>query len=855
VTKTIVITSGKGGVGKTTISVNTALELSRQGCRTCLFDADFGLANVDILLGLQPEKTLEDVINGEKNLEDIIMHSEAGVDIIPGSSGIEKIANLTPDKIAELVSAFSQLAGYDYFLIDTSSGISKGVISFCLAGTETIVVITSESTSLIDAYSLLKVMAANGYQGTVKVLVNKCLDIPTSKKTYLRFKKAVDIYLNIKVAFAGIVLHDPNIEKALKDQKPLLSRFPDSVASQCVRSVVSILLSNKSLEQGTADFGAFWKHYFDLFSENLSIPENPQDSSEANEPPSSVKRDENRRSPDTSIDSESEAIDADEELVIPSPSVKATPKNMIEQPPQQEIRENTAEDVTHLSKVEQPREDEREAPPSRYLDKDIPTTIPEMTNLASPLPILAKCLDLLGKGALSQSDLMEFFTCDPALMLRVLQIFGSLKQRRGQRLRSIRQVLLEVGPELLSSLLTQATLQRALSNQATADTNFANQFWYHSYKTALVAQHIARAIEYPYPDEAFFAGLIHDIGRLSLQSNSPELYKQFPDSFHQDEQLLEAEKKAFGVHHAELGAATLRDWHVNSFISDAVQYHTESPATIETAFDLVKIVYVASRLTQFEPEKNEDTIELGISLLQLSQSELQSCISQSEAKVVQSAAYFKIPLTREMDTKTIKETQDDFRDQAMEYSLLQGMLPSPVPKRSLSQIITRIHQGLSILFNIQQAICLLPDEQLSCLQAVGYPNCWAEEILSDITFSFQSAKSAILEAFSTSTVKFVTANDPAKKLPLGDKQLISYFGSCGLVCVPMVENGKSVGVIILGLQEDELAKSKKLQRRFVQFGAQSARNLLALERVAGLGDTKSQSSSAQMRDIKKDLFC
>ena len=91
-TKTIVITSGKGGVGKTTISVNTALELSRQGCRTCLFDADFGLANVDILLGLQPEKTLNDVICGDQNLEDIILHSEAGIDIIPGSSGIEKIA-------------------------------------------------------------------------------------------------------------------------------------------------------------------------------------------------------------------------------------------------------------------------------------------------------------------------------------------------------------------------------------------------------------------------------------------------------------------------------------------------------------------------------------------------------------------------------------------------------------------------------------------------------------------------------------------------------------------------------------------------------------------------------------------
>ena len=149
-TKTIVITSGKGGVGKTNISVNTALELAKRDYRTCLFDADFGLANVDIILGLHPEKTLNDVIYGDKNLEDIILHSEAGIDIIPGSSGIEKIANLTSDKISELVSAFSQLSEYDYFLIDTSSGISKSVISFCLAGTETFVVITSEATSLLS---------------------------------------------------------------------------------------------------------------------------------------------------------------------------------------------------------------------------------------------------------------------------------------------------------------------------------------------------------------------------------------------------------------------------------------------------------------------------------------------------------------------------------------------------------------------------------------------------------------------------------------------------------------------------------------------------------------------------------
>ena len=800
-TKTIVITSGKGGVGKTTISVNTAIELSRRSCRTCLFDADFGLANVDILLGLQPENTLEDVISGEKKLEDIIMHSDAGIDIIPGSSGIEKIANLAPDKIAELVTAFSQLVGYDYFLIDTSSGISKGVISFCLAATETIVIITSEATSLIDAYSLIKVMAANGYRGTVKVLVNKCSDVPAAKKIYLRFKKAVDIYLNINVALAGIVLADHNIEDALVDQEPVLSRFPDSVASQCIRTVVSILLSNKSLEHDSTDFGVFWKQYFDLSSANLSIPEEPQDSSEA--------------------------------VITPAPSDMATQQRSAEQQPQPEIRENKAKDLSPLPPIKQSREETRKA--RMVQDGDIPVPPPrrilEMAAPVSHRPLLAKGLELLGKGALSKGELTEIFTCDPALMLRVLRIFYAGKQRQGQRLTNIREVLEEVGQELLFSLLSHTTLQNALSDQTGKDRRFVNQFWFHSYETAVIAQHIACLIKYPYPEEAFIAGLIHDTGRLSLQQYSPELYNTFPDSFPQDERLIEAEKKAFGVHHAELAAAALRDWQVNSFISDAVQYQTESMATITTAFDLVKILYVASRVTNLAPEKNEAAVELGFSLLQLSPAQIQSCIAQAEAKVAQTAAYFKVARPYGVDAKSIGESQDDFRNQATEYSLLQAILPSPEPKRSRAQIIARIHQGLYIVFNIQQAICLFPDEQSSSLQAVGYPNCWAEEFLSDITFSYHSLTSGVVEAFSTTTIKFITANDPGRKRPLCDKQLISCFGSFALACVPMVQGGKSVGVIIVGLKEDDVAANINLQGRLEQFAAQSARNLLASRMV------------------------
>ena len=137
--RVITVTSGKGGVGKTNISANLALCLARQGFRTCLFDADLGLANINILLGLYPEYDLGDVILNEKTVDDIIIKDFKGIDIIPGSSGVDKMADLGPEKLDYLIKSFSELDGeYDFFIFDTSAGVSKNVVSFCMTSSEVI---------------------------------------------------------------------------------------------------------------------------------------------------------------------------------------------------------------------------------------------------------------------------------------------------------------------------------------------------------------------------------------------------------------------------------------------------------------------------------------------------------------------------------------------------------------------------------------------------------------------------------------------------------------------------------------------------------------------------------------------
>jgi flagellar biosynthesis protein FlhG len=257
-TRIITITSGKGGVGKTNISVNAALQLAASGHKTCLFDADLGLANVNILLQLNPERNLEDALVDNCSLHDIIIRDYHGIDIIPGSSGIERMANLEPVQIDRLIQSFSQLDVYDIVLFDTSAGISRDVLAFCLASSEVVLVICPEPTSLTDAYSLLKVLTQNKFKGMVKVVMNQCSSVPRAKQAYNKFKETVQKYLHLDLTPLGIVVQDPRVVDAIKAQEPFILRYPQSNAAQCIRHIAENLLKHRPDNLEGQDLATFW---------------------------------------------------------------------------------------------------------------------------------------------------------------------------------------------------------------------------------------------------------------------------------------------------------------------------------------------------------------------------------------------------------------------------------------------------------------------------------------------------------------------------------------------------------------------------------------------------------------------
>lgn len=226
VPRVLAITGGKGGVGKTSLSVNIAIALSRNGSKVCLFDADMGLANINVMLGMHPAYTLEHLFTGEKSIQDIVVEGPEGIHIVPGASGFAQCVDLDVGQQQRLVSSIKSIEPhYDYMLVDTAAGISPTVLHFIAASQIAALVVTPEPTSLTDAFSLVKVLKRRGYKRKVQVIVNMATNSSQAEKVYRRFNHAVNKYLRLRTEYLGSVWMDESMRTAVTLQRPV-ALFP-----------------------------------------------------------------------------------------------------------------------------------------------------------------------------------------------------------------------------------------------------------------------------------------------------------------------------------------------------------------------------------------------------------------------------------------------------------------------------------------------------------------------------------------------------------------------------------------------------------------------------------------------------
>ncbi|MDT8438376.1 MAG: MinD/ParA family protein [Wenzhouxiangellaceae bacterium] len=236
--RVIAVASGKGGVGKTNVSVNLACALAAKRRRVWLLDADFGLANVDVLLGLRVRNTLADVVDGRCALADIVIDGPAGLKIVPAASGVERMANLSLVEARGLIEAFSVLADeLDVLVVDVAAGISHSVMMFAGAAHEVLVVVCDEPASMTDAYALIKVLHQDYGVAQVRILANMVRSEAEGRALYRKLARVTDQYLDVVVRYAGYVPFDDQLRRALRLRQPVLLANPGARASHAFKKL------------------------------------------------------------------------------------------------------------------------------------------------------------------------------------------------------------------------------------------------------------------------------------------------------------------------------------------------------------------------------------------------------------------------------------------------------------------------------------------------------------------------------------------------------------------------------------------------------------------------------------------
>jgi flagellar biosynthesis protein FlhG len=264
--RVIAITSGKGGVGKTNVVGNLAIACQKLGKKVLIFDADLGLANIDIIYGLQPKYNIEDIVKGTKELSEVIVEGPEGVAVIPASSGVQELVHLTEGQKINLLDEFDSLNDtFDILLIDTSAGISANVLYFNLAAAERIVVVTPEPTSITDAYALMKVMHHQHGTKNFLLLPNMVADEREAKAVYENLSSVTARFMGgISIEYAGFIPYDRNLPHAVSRRTPVICSHPDGPAGAGFKTLANHLIKQRERQPVDGSIKFFWKRLMDV---------------------------------------------------------------------------------------------------------------------------------------------------------------------------------------------------------------------------------------------------------------------------------------------------------------------------------------------------------------------------------------------------------------------------------------------------------------------------------------------------------------------------------------------------------------------------------------------------------------
>ena len=263
-TKIITVTSGKGGVGKSNFVVNLAIVLQNKGKKVLIFDADLGMGNDDVLMGIYPKHNIFDIIFTDLEIKDIIVEGTNGVSLIPAGSALSKAQDLEESERKIFLEKLETLDEYDYIIMDTGAGVNKDVLSFIAASEDLIIIITPEPTSLTDGYSLIKATDHYKLKTSAKIIVNKAFTKEDGEETYYKFNRAVSKFLKIDIEYLGCILEDKKLVQSVRQQKPFVVLYPNCDASKDIENIAMKLIGQEIKSVNGAK--GLFKRLFNIFS-------------------------------------------------------------------------------------------------------------------------------------------------------------------------------------------------------------------------------------------------------------------------------------------------------------------------------------------------------------------------------------------------------------------------------------------------------------------------------------------------------------------------------------------------------------------------------------------------------------